>query len=170
MRLPQPEGGKRLSDSKEGTRPQDIRVIDRRKFAPDGTPRDAGTAAEDFHAADPVPAFHPPASAPAPASPEAPTGPAPTGREVQQAAAQFRSLVLNLATTAAANLGEIPNPFTQQTEIDIEGARQVIDLIRALQIKTRGNLNTEESGLLESLLYDLRAKFLSLQTRAAKKP
>ena len=144
-------------------------MIDRRKFSPDGTPRDGGTTAEESHAADPVPALHPPAASTPSASQEAPAGPAPTAREVQQAAAQFRNLVLNLATTAAANLGEIPNPFTQQIEIDVEGARQVIDLIRALQIKTRGNLNAEESGLLESLLYDLRAKFLSLQTRTAKK-
>ena len=75
---------------------------------------------------------------------------------------------MNLATTAAANLGEMPNPFTQQTEIDLEGARQVIDLLLALQTKTRGNLTVEEERLLDSLLYDLQMKFVALQTRVSK--
>ena len=84
------------------------------------------------------------------------------------ASAQFVNLVRNLATTAAASLGEIPNPFTGQTEVDLEGARQVIELLQALQAKTRGNLTPEESRLLDSLLYDLRVAAVNLQTKAKK--
>ena len=142
-------------------------MIDRRMFTPDGVPRATGAPAEE-----PEPAAEstlpPPVAAAAPA---APVGPAPNARDQQQAAVQFRNLVLNLATTAALNLGEeIPgHPLGHPGAVDLEGARQMIDLLQALQIKTRGNLNAEESGLLESLLYDLRAKYLSLQTRAPKK-
>jgi hypothetical protein len=155
-----------LSETKDRPRPQDIRVIDRRMFTPDGVPRAGGPEEEP----DPAP----PARArdmSSPTAPATPRGAAPNARDQQQAAVQWRNLILNLATTAALNLGEeIPgHPLGQAAEIDLEGARQMIDLLQALQIKTRGNLNADESGLLESLLYDLRAKFLSVQTRAPKK-
>jgi len=145
---------------------EEIRVVDRRTFTQDGQRR-----VPDAPAEEPVPAAAgPPVPAPAgergkrrDASPAAPAS-----RAEQVASAHFKNLVLNLATTAAANLGEMPSPFTQKTEIDIEGARQVIDLLQALHLKTRGNLTAEETSLLDSLLYDLQMKYVSLQTKASK--
>ena len=86
------------------------------------------------------------------------------------ASAHFKNLILNLATSAAASLGEIPHPDFQQTEVDLEGARQLIDLLQALKVKTRANLNQEEAALLDSLLYDLQMKFVSLQSKTPKRP
>ncbi|OLE65338.1 MAG: hypothetical protein AUG03_05295 [Acidobacteria bacterium 13_1_20CM_2_68_14] len=94
---------------------------------------------------------------------------APPSREQQAASAQFVNLVRNLAATAAANLGEMPNPFTGQVEVDLDGARQVIDLLQALQVKTRGNLTTDESRLLESLLYDLKIAVVNHQKQKPSK-
>ncbi|OLD65374.1 MAG: hypothetical protein AUI52_07445 [Acidobacteria bacterium 13_1_40CM_2_68_10] len=94
---------------------------------------------------------------------------APPSREQQAASAQFVNLVRNLAATAAANLGEMPNPFTGQVEVDLDGARQVIDLLQALQVKTRGNLTTDESRLLESLLYDLKVAVVNHQKQKPSK-
>ncbi len=150
---------------------EEIRIVDRRMFTNDGERRTPDAAAEEV-----APLVPPPTRAPRSKGGDRAPGPivepskqgAPQSREAQIASSHFKNLVLNLATTAAANLGEMPNPFTQKTEIDLEGARQVIDLLQALQLKTRGNLAVEESSLLESLLYDLQMKYVSLQTKASK--
>lgn len=155
-----------MAESKEPPKQHDaIRVVDRRLFNADGELRDPARPEEP-----PAPVAPPP---PRPES--ARPGPRETRKQPsgapgddRLASAHFRNLVMNLATTAATNLGEIPNPFTQRTEIDLEGARQVIDLLQALQSKTRGNLTADEERLLDSLLYDLQMKFVALQTRATK--
>ena len=63
----------------------------------------------------------------------------------------------------------MPNPFTGQVEMDLDGARQVIDLLQALQIKTRGNLSADEARLLDSLLYDLKLAVVKLQKQKTSK-
>jgi hypothetical protein len=159
------ENGDAMGDPKEGSRPQDIRVIDRRMFTPDGAPRHPDAPREE---AAPAPVAHGHSERPGRALPDS-GATAPTSQEEQVAGAHFKNLVLNLATTAAANLGEIPNPFSRETEVDMEGARQIIDLLQALRLKTLGNLAPDENELLDSLLYDLRAKFVSLQKKSSKK-
>lgn len=153
-----------MSDPKEG-RAQDIRVIDRRMFTPEGELRHPDAPREEV--ASPPAAQRVP-DRPGRAQPVGGTS-SPTSHEAQVADAHFKSLVLNLATTAAANLGEIPNPFSRETEMDLEGARQVIDLLQSLRLKTQGNLAPDEIELLDSLLYDLRTKFVSLQKKSSKK-
>ena len=39
-------------------------------------------------------------------------------------------------------------------------ARQTIDTLEMLEAKTRGNLDSEEAKLLESLLYELRMRYV----------
>jgi len=53
-------------------------------------------------------------------------------------------------------LGEIAPPGTEKPEINLEQARQQIDLLDLLRVKCRGNLTNEEEGLLDNLLYQLR--------------
>ncbi len=159
----------------EGKDPQkkreEIRIVDRRTFTQEGERRLPDAPVEEALPPPPPAAARPAGrpsertARPAGGTPR-PEGPA--SREEQIAAVHFKNLVLNLATTAAANLGEMPNPFTQRTEIDLEGARQVIDLLQALHLKTRGNLTAEEAGLLDSLLSDLQMKYVSLQAKASK--
>ncbi len=149
-------------DKKDEKKREDIRVIDRRMFTPDGQRRDPDRpldeAAPGPRGAGPAAAVEVPRAAPATAS-----------RQDQVASTHFVSLVRNLAATAAANLGEMPNPFTGQVEVDLDGARQVIDLLQALQMKTRGNLTADEGRLLESLLYDLKMAVVNLQKSKTSK-
>ncbi|HEX9427218.1 MAG TPA: DUF1844 domain-containing protein [Candidatus Polarisedimenticolia bacterium] len=153
-----------MTDTKESAKKRDeIRVVDRRLFNAEGELRDPARPDVPHE-----PMAPPPDPRPAAGRMETAAKPGGGSAESRLASAHFRSLVMNLATTAAANLGEMPNPFTQQTEIDLEGARQVIDLLLALQTKTRGNLTVEEERLLDSLLYDLQMKFVALQTRVSK--
>jgi hypothetical protein len=71
----------------------------------------------------------------------------------------FLSLVQSLGYQALMNLGEIPNPMTQQTELNTEGAKEAIDLLVALRDKTQGNLSDDEKKMLETLITQLQIKF-----------
>lgn len=149
-------------DKKDEKKREDIRVIDRRTFTPDGQRR-----APDAPADDTAPSYRSPITGAAGDAPRAAAGPPSRGE--QAATAHFVNLVRNLAATAAANLGEMPNAFTGQIEVDLDGARQVIDLLSALQIKTRGNLTTDEAQLLDSLLHDLKMAVVNLQKQKTSK-
>ena len=149
-------------DKKDEKKREDIRVIDRRTFTPDGQRR-----APDAPADDTAPSYRSPIAGPAGDAPRAAAGPPSRGE--QAATAHFVNLVRNLAATAAANLGEMPNAFTGQIEVDLDGARQVIDLLSALQIKTRGNLTADEAQLLDSLLHDLKMAVVNLQKQKTSK-
>ena len=154
-----------MTDRKDDKKREEIRVVDRRLFTPDGTRRTPDAPSEE------PPAAHPSPSGPSRVTPGDATravAAAPT-REEQAASAHFVALVRNLAATAAANLGEMPNPFSGQVELDLDGARQVIDLLQALQIKTRGNLTGDETRLLDSLLYDLKLAVVKLQKQKTSK-
>ncbi len=75
----------------------------------------------------------------------------------------FNTLILSLSTSTLYNLGIAPDPVTKQTvEPNLEMARQTIDTLEILQEKTRGNLEAEEAKLLESLLYELRLRFVEI--------
>ena len=71
----------------------------------------------------------------------------------------FLSLVQSLGYQALMHLGEIPDPMTQQCEINTDAAKEAIDLLITLRDKTQGNLNDEEKKILETLLTQLQIKF-----------
>lgn len=57
-------------------------------------------------------------------------------------------------------LGEIPYPNTGKKQADLPQAQYLIDTLQMLSDKTRGNLTEQESGELNTLLYELRMKFV----------
>jgi hypothetical protein len=77
----------------------------------------------------------------------------------------FPSYILSYYTQGLVLLGEVPNPYTNQKEEDTGGARHTIDILAMLQEKTKGNLTKEENQLLESVLYELRMKFMAKTSR-----
>jgi len=73
----------------------------------------------------------------------------------------FSTFVLSLSTSAFYHLGLVPDPESGTTAMpNLALARQTIDTLEVLQEKTRGNLDAQESHLLESLLYELRMRFV----------
>jgi hypothetical protein len=68
----------------------------------------------------------------------------------------FSSFVVGLATSAMGHLGEGPGQG-----VDLELARNTIDLLGILQEKTAGNLDEEEKRLLDTLLYETRLRFVA---------
>lgn len=72
----------------------------------------------------------------------------------------FSTLVLSMATQGFVSLGLVPPPDGSASAIDLEAASQVIDSLAVLETKTRGNLTDDENKLLESLLFDLRVRYV----------
>ncbi len=73
----------------------------------------------------------------------------------------FSSFVVSLAQSALVHLGEVNDPSTGASAANLALARNTIDLIGMLQEKTKGNLDDEEAKLVETVLYDLRSKFVN---------
>ena len=73
---------------------------------------------------------------------------------------EFSGLVMSLASSAMLNLGANPNPAGGDVEVNVEGARQMIDILGILEMKTQGNLTEEEDRLLKQVLAELRMQFM----------
>jgi hypothetical protein len=89
-------------------------------------------------------------------------------------AMSFEQLVQSIYMTAMMQLGAATHEG-QQPQVDILGARQSIDMLGVLADKTKGNLTTEETRLLDSALFELRMAFLEItqalaRSAAAKAP
>ena len=73
----------------------------------------------------------------------------------------FTAFVLSLASTAAIHFGDLPDPISgQRSELNLDGAAQMIEILSLLDRKTRGNLTAEERQMLEQVLYELRMRFV----------
>ena len=78
-------------------------------------------------------------------------------------ALSFVAFVLSLASTAAIHFGDMPDPLTgQPSEVNLEGAAQMIEILALLDQKTRGNLTAEERQILEQVLYELRLRYVEV--------
>jgi hypothetical protein len=78
----------------------------------------------------------------------------------QDPGVSFTAFVMSLATTAAVHFGDVADPSGGATHADLPAARQMIDILAMLQDKTRGNLADEEQKLVETLLYELRMRYV----------
>jgi len=74
--------------------------------------------------------------------------------------ATFLSIVLRLATGSYISLGLVEDPTTGKKNKDLEMAKYLIDSLRILKDKTKGNLNKEEEGYLNNIIQDLELKFV----------
>lgn len=77
----------------------------------------------------------------------------------------FTALLMMLAGSAVINLGETPNPSTNKVEKNLALAQHTIDILAMLKEKTKGNLTTEESGLLDEILYNLRMRYVEAKKK-----
>lgn len=165
-----------------------IKVVDRRPFNPDGTPRELSaeergdpevtnaTIASTVEATQPEPV---PKQSSSPQS-ESSAGREPTarpraavvpdseaslpGRDPLDDPASFLSLIMSLASNAAASLGMMPHPVSGETGVDLKTAKHWIDVLGMLDAKTQGNLDSQEAQVLEGLLADLRMQYVSFSS------
>ena len=72
------------------------------------------------------------------------------------------TFILSLSTSALYQLGIVDGPEGERVAAPNRLlAKQTIDTIEMLFEKTRGNLDDQEAQLFNSLLYELRMRFVS---------
>jgi hypothetical protein len=161
-----------------------FKVVDRRPFNPDGTPRElteqekeeaerAAQAAAVENAARAVAAQTQPAAQAQPDS-QLPAA----GRAERRSSpgdplddpTSFLSLIMSLASNAAASLGMMPHPVTGETGVDLKTAKHWVDVLGMLEQKTHGNLDEQEALMLENLLADLRMQYVSFTNAPTPPP
>jgi hypothetical protein len=129
-----------------------FKVEDRRRFSATGETREEAATQAD-------------------APPEPPAPPPPpnmAGDDSARAVAEmtFSTFIIGLSTQALVLLGDMPDPSSNATFQDLDGAKQLIDILGILEAKTKGNLDAGESNLLSTVLYDLRMRYVQ-QSRTA---
>ena len=85
--------------------------------------------------------------------------PKPVTNEPPPTAKKFLGFLNSLGVQALFHLGEIPNPETHQKEVNLEAAREIIDLLLEIKRKTEGNLSAEEKHFFDTFLPEVQMKF-----------
>jgi len=145
-----------------------FRVIDRRLFNTEGELReDAREQIEQEQKSEQAQPARPEAE-PKPAR-DLETQPAaePEAAEKPQRSPSFEMLIDLIARNAVALLGGITDPRTGQPMMDLDGAREIVDMLDSLREKTRGNLAPEEEQLLLDVIGSLKMSYLELSKAAA---
>ena len=73
---------------------------------------------------------------------------------------RFLDMVGLFGTQAMIALGKLANPATGKAEKNMPAARLFIDTLEMLEHKTKGNLNSDETKVLQATLTDLRLMFV----------
>jgi len=85
--------------------------------------------------------------------------------------ALFANMVLQQTNMALIFLGKTPHPETGERIRDVQTARMFIDQLEMLEVKTKGNLDKREEGLLKQSLTAIRMAFVeAVDQEAAQTP
>ncbi|HUT62293.1 MAG TPA: DUF1844 domain-containing protein [Phycisphaerae bacterium] len=88
----------------------------------------------------------------------------PEGRQIPPAS--FATLVGSMLTQVMLALGGIEDPKTKRRYMDLELAKHYIDTLSVLEQKTKGNLDAEETRLLDRGLYEARMQYVQMAQQA----
>jgi hypothetical protein len=72
----------------------------------------------------------------------------------------FSTFILSIGSSALVQLGEVSDPESGQMMENLLAAKHSIDILSMLQEKTKSCLENDEQQLLDTLLYDLRMKYV----------
>jgi hypothetical protein len=85
----------------------------------------------------------------------------------EQPVITFSLFVLSLAASAEIHLGSLPAPGSDKPgQPNLKEASHLIEVIAMLKDKTEGNLDEQEERLIESVLFDLRMRFVEASDAA----
>jgi len=132
------------SDKKQG-----FTVNDRRSFSEGGDARQSPAASAPE---EPAASKSQPASGPS----------SEHWRTRELPPADFSTFILSLGSSILIHLGQVEAPGEGGRQRDLPMAKHTIDLLNLLREKTKNNLSKEEDELLESLLYDLRLRYVEV--------
>ena len=130
-----------IAMGEEEDRKQGFKIEDKRRFDDRGNQR----GASEPEARRETPAAAAPEGAPRQAAPDD---------------INFASFVMSLATQALIQLGEMSPPEGFDIAPDRTAARQTIQILKVLEQKTKGNLDSEETHLLTEILHTLQMSFV----------
>ena len=82
-------------------------------------------------------------------------------------AALFLQLVLGLQQSAMMALGKLMNPISRKIDRHLDAARDTIDTLAALEVRTKGNLEPDEARVLQQVLTELRMNYLDERKKPA---
>ena len=100
-----------------------------------------------------------------PASKEAPSRPEGGAEQAGGMPVTFASFVISLGSSSLMLMGEQFDPQQPAMPVNLPQAKEIIDLLSVLDVKTKGNLTTEEQTVLRDMLYALRMKYVSLTSK-----
>ena len=165
-----------MSSEREQEPGKGFKVVDRRRFTEQGDERDSPDIRPPAPTLPPVAAA--PAEAPAandkvkPAAQMAGKGEAakakPEAEEDDTGGLTLTMFLQSLTQQALMQLGLIPWPHTRQRELQLDQARDTIDVLSLLRSKTKGNLTDEEEQLFETIMYELRMSYVEVTNAIAQ--
>jgi hypothetical protein len=138
----------------------EFRVVDKRRFTSEGDTRDK---TEEPRRRDSVPP-ETAKSAMAQKSPQAASSPKSSVGE-RSDDVDFSSLIVSLATQALMMMGEVPGSETSGANLNLDAAKQTIDVLALLEAKTKGNLTPDEQKLMAEILTSLRLAYVKKSGR-----
>ncbi len=166
---------RRKTNVADENREEQFKVIDRRPFTAEGELRKEVVAEQEreaerdakVQAAKEVRQAANNAAAAAVPSEKTAISAAPPA-EAPKKSEPFENLVRMIGSNAAMVLGAYADPRTGQPVLDPDAARELIDMLDALQEKTKGNLAPEEESMLLDLLGKLKMTYLEINKAMAE--
>ncbi|MEY4168838.1 MAG: DUF1844 domain-containing protein [Blastocatellia bacterium] len=73
----------------------------------------------------------------------------------------FTEFLMQIASSAFIYLGLVEHPATGRRQVNLEAAKESIEMLDMLREKTQGNLTRGEEKLFEDLMADLKMQFVA---------
>ena len=83
-----------------------------------------------------------------------------TDKENNYPAVNFTNFVLSLSTSALFHFGDFAESEDAVPQKNLPAAKQTIDILDMLNEKTKGNLDKNESSLIQGVLYELKMRYV----------
>lgn len=83
-------------------------------------------------------------------------------RAPADSAGGFLELINLIVMQTMAAMGMLTGPGGERFPTDLVAARHFIEMLHALEIKTKGNLSAEEQTLMTQVLYEMRMRYVQL--------
>ncbi|MGH9738193.1 MAG: DUF1844 domain-containing protein [Candidatus Acidiferrales bacterium] len=147
-----------------------FKVVDRRLFTEAGELR-PDAAAQEWRGEEPKSKLAKPGAAKQPGQSAATPAATPEPEQATEEHAPsrgFQMLVDFLTRNTAAMLGGMADPRTGQAFVDLEGARELIDMMDALREASRGNLAKADEDLLLEVIGSLKLTYMEVSKAASE--
>jgi Domain of unknown function (DUF1844) len=72
----------------------------------------------------------------------------------------FANFIISLSTSALFHFGDFPEYEGGKAEKNLPAAKQTIDILDMLHEKTKGNLDDNETSLIQGVLYELKMRYI----------